>query len=469
MSTSLNQAEVFATLPPPWSGDALESIHTARAAAPHKVWILDDDPTGTQTVADIPVLTHWDTATLRAEFDQPHAGCFILTNSRGLPAENSRSLHRHLGRNLKAAAGERSFSLISRSDSTLRGHFPLETDVLADVFGAFDLVLLTPFFEAGGRFTINDVHYVSEAGQLVPAADTPFARDSVFGYKHSALPAWVEEKTAGEVAADDAVSLSLSLIRREGPAGVTRALLAAPTGSVVVVNAVSQADMEVVAAGVLATETAGRRVIARSAAAYAAARLGQRPPPLLRGPELTPSTPHGGLIVAGSHVPKTTAQLNCLRAQHDLTAIELSVEDLLYRKSREVVITEAVTTMNAALQAGRDVLVFTSREVVTSSDAKTNLEIGADVSRALIKVVQGVCASPRFLIAKGGVTSSDVATEALGVKRAMIRGQIMPGVPVWMLGSETRFPGLGYIVFPGNVGDDQALADTVTKLTPPAL
>lgn len=464
MNEPLDLAAVLAALPPPWPEDALAPIQTALAAAPHKVWILDDDPTGTQTVADIPVLTQWDTATLRTEFDQPYAGCFVLTNSRGLTAEASRTLHQELATNLRAAADGRSFSVISRSDSTLRGHFPVETDTLAETLGAFDLLLIAPFFEAGGRYTINDVHYVAEEGQLVPAAATPFARDAVFGYKNSLLTRWVEEKTAGRIPSSSCRSLSLALIRGEGPIGVTRALLDFPAGTVVIANAMGQADMEVVAAGMLAAESAGRRILARSAAALVCARLGQRLPPLLRGPELTHRTQHGGLIVAGSYVPKTTAQLERLRALHDLEAIELAVPDLLDPALRTATIALAVRSMNEALARGRDVLVFTSRELVTKTDSADNLAIGAKVSEALIEVVRGVDAAPRFLIAKGGITSSDVATKALGVKRAMIRGQIMPGVPVWTLGAETRFPGLGYVVFPGNVGNAEALADTVSKL-----
>jgi uncharacterized protein YgbK (DUF1537 family) len=86
----------------------------------------------------------------------------------------------------------------------------------------------------------------------------------------------------------------------------------------------------------------------------------------------------------------------------------------------------------------------------------------------LISIVRGLQVRPRFLIAKGGITSSDVATRGLGVRRALVRGQILPGVPVWRLGAEARFPGLDYVVFPGNVGGDTALADAVRKFGSPS-
>ena len=85
----------------------LPDMQAALARSPGKVWILDDDPTGTQTIADLPVLTDWDPAILRAEFAQPDPGCFILTNSRALTTAESRTLHRRLARHLTAAAAGR--------------------------------------------------------------------------------------------------------------------------------------------------------------------------------------------------------------------------------------------------------------------------------------------------------------------------------------------------------------------------
>jgi uncharacterized protein YgbK (DUF1537 family) len=67
------------------------------------------------------------------------------------------------------------------------------------------------------------------------------------------------------------------------------------------------------------------------------------------------------------------------------------------------------------------------------------------------------------LIAKGGITSSDVATQALNVSRAVVMGQLLPGVPVWQLGAESRYPGLAYVVFPGNVGRSKSLLEAVAQ------
>ena len=101
----LLRAEVFAALPPPYAGDLKPRIRELLAARPqHKLVVLDDDPTGTQTVHDVPVLTTWDTAALQAEFAQPGPCFYILTNSRSLTTESARELNREIARNLKGAA-----------------------------------------------------------------------------------------------------------------------------------------------------------------------------------------------------------------------------------------------------------------------------------------------------------------------------------------------------------------------------
>ena len=473
-------------------------IRAAVASQPgHKLVVLDDDPTGTQTVHDVPVLTVWDVDTLRAELAQPGPCFYILTNSRSLTPDAARGLCREIARNLRGAAGAAAFqppsvgqapgggckaavpfTIVSRSDSTLRGHYPLETDVLAEELGPFAATILIPYFEAGGRYTVGDVHYVAEGDVLVPAAETPFARDAAFGYRSSNLRDYVEEKTAGRVKAAEVESVTLDDLRREGPATVTTKLLSLPAHSVCIVNAATGRDLEVFVAGLAEAEAQGRRYLFRTAAQFVAARLGLEPRALWRNPGAAAFQPPsggrleshpaenrlGGLTVVGSYVPKSTAQLDALLANPELVRVEASVADLLNSTRRAMEVSRVASQTNLSLAAGRDVVVFTSRQLITGHDAAASLDIGAKVSNALVEVVRRLEVRPRYLIAKGGITSSDLATKGLGVKRARVLGQILPGVPVWELGPETKFPGLPYVVFPGNVGGPEALQDAVLKL-----
>lgn len=462
--TSLSKRDAFADLPPAWPDDLSASNRVA--ASSRTLVVLDDDPTGTQTVSDVAVVTRWDAATLTAELATAPACFYILTNSRSLTPDSSHVLHRELAENLRSAAAAtgRVIVVASRSDSTLRGHFPLETDTLAEVLGSFDATLIIPYFEAGGRFTLNDTHYVTEGDRLLPVAETAFAQDAAFGYRHSHLPSWIEEKTVGRVSANDVVSFSIDLLRRGGPAAVAHKLRSLPSAAVCVVNACAPHDIEVFAAGTLAAEQAGSRFLYRTAASFVAARIGQRHSGVLPSNVIARPTANGGLVVVGSHVPKTTAQLGHLLLGGNVVGIELPVPALLDPACRATAIRTSLGAANRAIADGRDTVLYTSRDFVASANRSDSLETGRQISEALITVVRGLAVAPRYLIAKGGITSSDIATQALGVRRAQVLGQALPGVPVWQLGAETIAPGLGYVVFPGNVGDDLALLTLVQRL-----
>ena len=500
MISPVNKSELFASLPAPWPEDLLPRIREGVAKSRRKVVVLDDDPTGTQTVYDVPVLTTWQPEELARELANDFPCLYLLTNTRAFPAAEAVRINQEIARNLTVAAmrspGRNDFVVVSRSDSTLRGHFPVETDALGRTLTGGGTqtppVLLVPYFEAGGRYTVNDVHYVAEGEQLIPAGVTPFAKDAAFGYRNSDLRAWVEEKTGGAVKATEVKSISLDELRVAGPDAVKAKLLSLREGEVCIANSAAPRDLEVLAWAALSAENAGSRLMYRTAASFVAARLGLAPRELWKPGQKTKRgsaadqpqhrdfiralrlaedgtaalRSDGGLTIVGSYVPKTTAQLELLLAKANVLRVEISVENILDAAQRATVLRRAVELANAGIRAGRDVVVFTSRTLVTGNDADTSFAIGNQVSEALVELLRGIKARPRYLIAKGGITSSDLATRGLGVKRTMVLGQILPGVPVWKLGAETKFPGLPYVVFPGNVGGPDALVEAVNQFNP---
>lgn len=432
-----------------------------------KIVVLDDDPTGTQTVHDIPVLTQWDVPSLTAELSSPGPAFYILTNSRAFPPDRAMQINREVGTNLREAANrcQRPFRVVSRSDSTLRGHYPAETDALATALGGnFDATLIIPAFFEGGRTTVDDVHYVADGDRKIPAGETEFARDALFGYRVSNLRAWVEEKTSGRIRAENVVSFSLTDLR--GDVATLGEKLAALTGDrVAIVNAERPADLLALVRGLAIAEAAGRRFLFRTAASFVAAYAGIAPRSLLRAEEIAPPGLGGGLVVIGSHVGKTSRQLEVLREQTGIPTVEVAVEKLLRPEERASTVTAATRLAASILESGGNVVVFTSRPLIRGGSGAENALISESVSRGLVEIVTGLSRRPRWLIAKGGITSSDIATKALGVKRALTLGQALPGVPVWKLGAEARWPGLAYVVFPGNVGGPDALAALVTSLS----
>jgi uncharacterized protein YgbK (DUF1537 family) len=464
----IDKQALFSSLPPEWCEDLSIEIREQVAKTKTKVVILDDDPTGTQTVHDIPVLTTWGIEELKSELIGSKPAFFILTNSRGLVTEEAISLSAQIAENLKVASEETGvkISIISRSDSTLRGHFPGEVDEMARVMKDSSLpYLICPYFLEGGRFTINDTHYVEEKGTLIPAAMTPFANDASFGFNHSDLKKWVEEKTNGAVAYNQVYSVSIDDIRLGGPEKVAAVLGSVPDSSACIINAVSYRDMEVVVAGLLKAQSKGKRFLYRTAASYVRVRVGiSSAKGLLPREKLASDHPTGGLFIVGSYVPKTTAQINALLENTDILPVKISVDHLLDPDKKKDTLTKNIAKMNSALNQGLDTLVYTSRKLVKGDDPDASLKIGQIVSDCLVKIVKALEHEPRYLVAKGGITSSDVATLGLNVKRAIVSGQALPGVPVWKLGDESKYPGMSYVIFPGNVGEDNALAKIKLKL-----
>jgi uncharacterized protein YgbK (DUF1537 family) len=376
------------------------------------------------------------------------------------------TLTREIVNNLQLARAKtgREFVVVSRSDSTLRGHYPGEIHALMDALELeVDGVLLIPFFLEGGRLTAHDVHYVTEGEFLIPAAETEYATDATFGYRYSNLRDWVSEKHAGEIAPSDVEHVTLDTIRQGGPRAVADVLCALSNEQICVINAVSYRDLEVFVSGLLKVEAEGKRFVYRTAASFVRVRGGIAPQPLLTYSDLD-INPGGGLVVVGSYVRKTTQQLKALRALSHLTWVELDVPALLQASQRHDVVATATRDVGWAIDRGLDVVLYTSRDPVVAHETLTPLQIGDIVSHALVQIVSELPAPPGWVVAKGGITSSVIATEALGVERAEVLGQAIPGVPVWRIGKESRWPGLSYVVYPGNVGDAEALARMVRIL-----
>jgi uncharacterized protein YgbK (DUF1537 family) len=469
-SETLDRSAALAALPDPWPVNLLPEIRSAVRAAPGKLVVLDDDPTGTQTVHGVPVWTEWSPGALSRAFLDPAPVFFILTNSRSLPSEAAEGLIREIARNLKAAADRTCsrFNLISRSDSTLRGHYPGEINWLLDELDVpCDGVILAPFFIEGGRYTIGDVHYVAEGDHLVPAAETEFARDPSFGYHHSNLRDWVVEKTAGRYARDQVAAIGLEALREGGPEAVLAVLLGLRDARPCVVNAAAYRDLEVLTSALLEAEVRGKRFIYRTAASFVRVRAGIAPVPLLTTEEILPpeSSGTGGLVVAGSYVEKTTRQLAALQARGLAHGIEVAVHRLVDRAARRGEIQRAAALADSALAAGENAVIFTSREKVDPGGRDGFLTLGRIISDSLVAIVRGIGVTPAWLVAKGGITSSVIATDGLNIRRATVLGQALPGVPVWRMGPESRFPGRAYVIFPGNVGGEDALARVVGALS----
>lgn len=464
----MNTREKLEGLPAIWGGMEAAGILAEIRGHGRKVVVLDDDPTGTQTVHSTTVITQPDGESIRAEFAKPDPIVYLLTNSRALSRAAAVELNRRLGQEIAAAAEQtgRAFMAVSRSDSTLRGHYPHEVDALADGLGLPEpLVFLIPAFFEGGRYTMDDVHYVDEEGALVPAGETEFARDAVFGYRSSNLCDWVKEKQGADFSADRVASVSIDALRA-GPDAVTPLLRERQPGEVVVVNATDYRDLEVFALALVRSIGELPPFLFRSAAGIVPVIGGlERQPPLsLSALRLFKQGGTGRLVVVGSHVERTTRQLNQLIAENrGVGRFEIDVETLLGGgdEARQELVRELAPAIDMVLEGNGTAVLFTSRELARSDEPEESQRIGRSVADALNETVAAIRTRPRVIIAKGGITSCEVATVAQGARTADVAGQVLPGVPLWILREGSRFPGLPYVVFPGNVGQEGSLSEVL--------
>jgi len=434
-----------------------------------KIIVLDDDPTGSQTVHGCLLLMRWDVETLKQGLSDDSPIFFVLTNTRSLPPEKAAAVTREVCQNLKqaiATEGIADFLIVSRSDSTLRGHYPIETDAIAEELGPFDAHFLVPAFLEGGRITRDSVHYLIVDGVETPVHQTEFARDSVFGYQHSYLPDYVAEKTNGRIPAEQVERFLLTDIR----SGSLERLLHLSNNQCAVVDAKAQADLNRFATDVLAAASQGKRFLFRSAASILTA-LAELPPQLVAAEAMQQYVRGGkpGIVLVGSHVKKTTEQLECLLQEVDTVGVEVEVARLKDQpKEHKALLEQVLQAVQAAHTAGKTPVVYTSRQELSFANTPARLDFGAAVSALLMDVVRNLPADIGFLITKGGITSNDVLSTGLDLPTARLLGQILPGCSVVRTPADhPRFPNLPVVLFPGNVGDVDGLVTTYHRLGQP--
>jgi len=427
----------------------------------YKIIVLDDDPTGTQTVKDLPVYTEWSEELLEDGFKQPNNMFYILTNSRALNEEETTILHKEISSNIEKVSQRLNhpYLIISRGDSTLRGHFYLEPKVLNDAstFG-FDAVFYLPEFFEGDRFTYNGVHYLKEDENYIPVSQSEFSNDTTFGFKSETMAGFIEEKSKGAIESSQVYHITLEQIRKRDKREIFNVFEALNNLDAVVVDALNDEDMDYFSACLTEYLTKNnKKFIFRTAASFVKAMC-ETPGEIINLKNYKQNN-NGGIIIVGSHVKKTSDQLNHLLNNTNIHSIEFDVKQVT-KDTLNKYIKEKTAQVEKIISNGEDVVVYTSRDVIKTENLINNLSISTNISNSLVEIIRSLQIQPKFIIAKGGITSSDVATQGLNIKKADVIGQVTKGVPVWLTGNEAKYQKMPYVIFPGNVGDE----DTVTEV-----
>ena len=453
-----------------------------------KIVVLDDDPTGSQTVHSCPLLLQWDRATLLEGLARPSPLLFVLANTRALAPEAAAERVQEIARALKGAMAEldaaagpdapgiNHWLIVSRGDSTLRGHFPVEVDGLEAELGPFDATFLVPAFLQGGRTTVAGVHLLY--GE--PVHTSAFGRDGLFGYATSFLPAWVAEKTAGRIPADQVELVGLKEL--EGTQeGLLQRLAGLEGNPCVAVDAERPQQLGALAAAVReltapsATEPWGRprRFLSQSAASWIEA-LAQLPPQPLAPAGLAAlrrvdgggagGGPLPGLVLVGSHVPLADAQLELLLAEPSCGGVEIAVAKLA-RVLEGPVPLEMQASLEQAwlaqletvLAAGQTPVLFTSRGELQCRSAAERRRLGLELAALMARLAAALAPQLGYLISKGGITTHTLLADGLGLARVELQGQLLPGLSLVLTPGDGVVPDLPVLTFPGNLGDPETL------------
>ena len=391
--------------------------------------VLDDDPTGIQTVHGCLLITQWDEESVRKGFEDEVPFFYILTNTRAMTRQEAAEVTRSAMDMVLKVNRDYGYRLIviSRSDSCLRGHFPLETDVIRQAFVSHGLPVAekTPFcpaFIEAGRVTIDGTHYMKDEGRLIPISETEFARDNVFGFHSSVLRDYIREKGADP---DDYV----------------------------IVNAQGYDELER-----FARSLPEENIVIRSSSSLPKA-ISQIPDiPLLDKAILAAETPRQpALYTVGSHVRKTTEQLECLLNEAGTCGVEVDVQRIF--DDAEALMSDTLTVISQIADERLTPVVYTSRQEIRVDNADQRQHLGQQVSDFLVDIVRRMPFTPAYLVAKGGITSHDILTKGLAIRSARVLGQVVNSVPCVMT---QDFP---YIIFPGNVGNEQSLKEVYLKLS----
>jgi uncharacterized protein YgbK (DUF1537 family) len=473
------------------------------AAVPLKIVVFDDDPTGSQTLHSCPLLLRWDAASLRVGLAHPSPFLFLLANTRALDPAAAALRVRQIGRALKpaleAARAEGvigGWLLVSRGDSTLRSHFPLEVEAIAAELGGpdgWDATLLVPAFLPGGRSTRAGVHYLH--GE--PVHTTAFARDRLLGYRSSYLPAWVEEKSGGRIPAAGVERLGLAELdaAAAGPGfkGLCERLAALEGNRTVAVDA--ERPQQLAALGAALRELTGpdaaarwgrpRRFLFQAAASLLNGLAPIGPQPLGPGALAGLRRRDGaggwlpGLVLVGSHVPLADAQLEQLLAAPGCAGIELEVAKLA-RVLEGPLPAELLASLEqawrqrleAVLAAGRTPVLFSSRGELACGSAGERRRLGLELAALMARLAAALAPRLGYLISKGGITSHTLLAEGLGAGLVELEGQLLPGLSLVRLPAgdpalAAGLEGLPVLTFPGNLGDEGSLRQAWERMEHP--
>ena len=437
-----------------------------------KFVVIDDDPTGSQTVHDCLLLLKWDFATLVKGFEAESNLFFILANTRSLSENDAKLTIEEICKNLKAVIASEAYEdeiiFISRGDSTLRGHNFLEPIAINNCLGPFDATFHIPAFIEGKRFTINGSHFVDK----IPINQTIFARDKIFGYETSNIKNLLFQKSKFQINLDDIQNLLLSdleILNDEENNIVFKKLKNLKNNKHVIVDVKDYSHLKKFSL-IIKKLTKQKKFLFRTAASFISSISEKK------------SNPHDeilfsnlriknkeksflpGLVIVGSYVELSTLQLKNLLEISTCMPIELDVFEFFRitssennQKQRNLFKNEFLSKIRFSFEIGKTPVLFTSRKFMSLDDSE-QFNFYNSLALFIAELVADLKYEIGYLISKGGITTNVILSNGLNADYVYLEGQILTGISVvtYNLKNDQKLP---IVTHPGNIGPKDSLVN----------
>ena len=437
-----------------------------------KVIVIDDDPTGSQTVNNCLLLLEWDYSTLLKGFKSKSNLFFILANTRSLSENNAKSRLEEICNSLKKVIINESFNaeeflIVSRGDSTLRGHNFLEPNIINDCLGPFDATFHIPAFIEGKRLTIDGEHFVDN----IPVSQTIFAKDRIFGYQTNNVKELLFLKSRFQINLNDIKNIKLSelkVLENKENNLIFNKLKNLKNNTHVIVDVENYSYLKKFSLAIKELSKQ-KKFLFRTAASFISSITGlndnlQKPiiySHLRRKNSKNKSLP--GLLVIGSFVELTTIQLKKLLEISDCVPIELDVFGFLRISSLKNNQEQLGFLKNKLLGEIRSILkkentpvLFTSRKEISLDDKTEQEDFYNSLALFISELVADLKNEIGYLVSKGGITSNVILSDGLKANNVYLHGQLITGISLVTFKLENN-DNLPIVTFPGNIGKDDSL------------
>ena len=445
-----------------------------------KIIIIDDDPTGSQTVNGCNLILRWDYETLLKGLKDSSNLLFILANTRSLSKEDVKIRLKEICSALReimnhSSFAEEDFVLISRGDSTLRGHNFIEPYIINELLGPFDATFYIPAFIEGNRTTVNGNHFVDN----IPIHKTIFSKDKIFGFNTSNIKELIYEQSNYQLDFNNVENIFIKdfeVLETNQPSKLFMHIEKLKNNKKVIVDSMDYSQLDKFSS-IVKSLLKKKKFLFRSAASFISSlsNVKQIQKDHIYFSQLRRKNNNDeamkGLIVVGSHVELSTLQLNKVLDISLCQPIEINVFKLyeffkLGDNLNQINSLKELILNSIRQNLSRDSIpvLYTSREIISPTNENDLIHFQLFLSAFIAKIVSAVKNEIGYLISKGGITTNAIISEGLKADSVYLEGQILPGVSLVTFNLLKQKGKLPIVTFPGNMGNKMSLVQALEIL-----